>query len=225
LSSPDAAPQESICYAEREAMRPARNRFGSLARTAAALALVPMVALAQGSPGTTKPRNDAGSGKYNEVCAQGNARYAAQDFQGAIGLYNRAIQIDPKNALGHYLLGEAQLAAGNVGGAEAEWNEASLDSSEKDPGLRARILFVTADLKERQWKWDEAKGAWQVYVDWANRYPAAGAFPASGRSRQQRIDLMLKQERAYEIVRHRIAETNDGGVFTDLSKPGSDAAK
>jgi hypothetical protein len=84
--------------------------------------------------------------------------------------------------------------------------------------MHARALFVIADLKERQWKWDDAKAAWQAYLDWTNRFPNAGTFPASARSRQQVIDVMLKQDKAYEIVRRRIAETKDGGVFTDLSK-------
>jgi hypothetical protein len=30
---------------------------------------------------------------------------------------------------------------------------------------------------------------------------------------------MTKQDRAYAVVRQRIADTKAGGVFTDLSKP------
>jgi tetratricopeptide (TPR) repeat protein len=186
---------------------------------APALAIVPVFAFAQGSG--SKSHDDgphAPSGSYADLCAQADAKYRARDFQDAVALYHDAIALDPKNPLGHYLLGEAQLAAGNVAEAEAAWNRASLESGEKDPALRARILFVIADIKERQWKWDDAKAAWQVYLDWANHFPNAGGFPASARSRQQVIDVMLKQERAYETVRRRIAETKDGGVFTDLSK-------
>jgi hypothetical protein len=116
------------------------------------------------------------------------------------------------------LIGEAQLAAGNIAEAEAAWNRALLESSEKDPAVRGRILFVIADLKERQWKWEDAKVAWQVYSDWARSVPSESAFPASALSRRQVIDVMLRQDKNYEIVRRRIAETQDGGVFTDLSK-------
>jgi tetratricopeptide (TPR) repeat protein len=142
----------------------------------------------------------------------------ARDFAGAIASYRKAVELGPHQALGHYLLGEAQLAAGDLSEADAEWNRAALDSNGKDPALRARILFVLADLKERQKKWEDAKAAWQVYLDWANRFPAAHAFPGSAQSRQQVIETILKQDRSYDIVRQRIAETKDGGVYTDLSK-------
>jgi cytochrome c-type biogenesis protein CcmH/NrfG len=185
-----------------------------------ALALVPIVAFAQGG-GETKRRAAAPlapSGKYTEACTRGNVKYASRDFKEAISLYRGAIELDPKNPIGHYLLGEAQLADGNIAEAEAAWNRALVESSEKDAALRGRILFVIADLKERQWKWDDAKAAWQVYLDWARAFPNGAGFPASANSRQQVIEVMLKQERKYEIVRRRIAETRDGGVFTDLSK-------
>jgi tetratricopeptide (TPR) repeat protein len=187
---------------------------------APALALLPVAALAQGGP-AAKTHDEvpaAPSVKYVEACTRGNVKYATRDFQGAIALYRGAIELDPKNPLGYYLLGEAQLAAGNIAEADAAWSRASAESGERDPAMHARALFVIADLKERQWKWDDAKTAWQAYLDWANRFPNAVAFPASARSRLQVIDVMLKQDKAYEIVRRRIAETKDGGVFTDLSK-------
>jgi tetratricopeptide (TPR) repeat protein len=184
-----------------------------------ALALVPVAAVGQGGGAGKSAQSDArGAGKYVEACTQGNAKYAGRDFQGAIALYRSAIELDPKNPLGYYLLGEAELAAGSIAEAEAAWARAAADSSDKDPALRARILFVIADLKERQWKWDESRAAWQVYLDWASRFPNVATFPASARSRLQVIDAMLKQDKAYEIVRRRIADTKDGGVFTDLSK-------
>ncbi|HXN30866.1 MAG TPA: tetratricopeptide repeat protein, partial [Polyangiaceae bacterium] len=88
----------------------------------APLAFPPVHAFAQGHRST--PRDDAAapSSKYADACTQGNARYASRDFQGAITYYQGAIELDPKNPLGHYLVGEAYLAAGNVAGAEAAWN-------------------------------------------------------------------------------------------------------
>jgi len=156
---------------------------------------------------------------YREACTDGNKKYAARDFPGAIADYRQAIEHDPKNPLAFYLLGEAQLAGGNMTEAEAAWNRASLESSDKEPALRAKILFVLADLKERQKKWEEARAAWQVYLDWANKYPKAGAFPGSAQSRQQVIDADQKLDKAYAVVRQRIADTKAGGVFTDLNKP------
>jgi tetratricopeptide (TPR) repeat protein len=198
-----------------------------LARLVPALVLVPALGLfASPAMGDGKKKASAesaessgGGAKYREACKDGNTKYAARDFVAAIAAYQKAIELDPNNALGHYFLGEAQLASGNLIEAEAAWNRASLAATDKEAALRARVLFVLADLKERQKKWDEAKAAWQVYLDWATKFPNAGAFPGSAQSRQQVIDAMQKQDKAVAVVRQRIADTKAGGVFTDLSKP------
>jgi tetratricopeptide (TPR) repeat protein len=174
-----------------------------------------------GDPPAASTAGGKGGGKasdFMDACNQGNAKYASRDFQGATDLYRKAVQFDPQNALGHYLLGEALLAQANLSEAEATWTRASSLSSEKVPALRARILFVLADLKERQKKWDDARAAWQTYLDWANKFADAGAFPGSATSRQQAIDTMTKQDKAYDVVRQRIADSKSGNVFTDLSK-------
>jgi tetratricopeptide (TPR) repeat protein len=197
-----------------------RRRLASaLAVLVPVLSLAPVLAWGDGASGShnKKKADDAGAA-YGSVCAQGNAKYAARDWEGAIALYRKAIELSPHQALGHYLLGEAQLAEGNLGEAEASWNRAALEVGEKDPSLRARILFVTADLKERQKKWEEAKAAWQTYLDWAGRYPSAGAFPATAQSRIQVMDTVLKQDKNDEVVRQRIAASGDGGVYSDPSK-------
>lgn len=192
--------------------------------TALLLALVAMPATALGDGKDSRKKGDdaaaeGGSRAYREACTDGNTKYAARDFPAAIEAYRKAIEHDPKNPLGFYLLGEAQLAGGNMTEAEASWNRASLEASEKDPALRAKILFVLADLKERQKKWEDARAAWQVYLDWASKYPNAGAFPGSAQSRQQVIDTVVKLDKAYAVVRQRIADTKPGGVFTDMNKP------
>jgi tetratricopeptide (TPR) repeat protein len=200
-------------------------RLAQRALVAAAVVLFSTQAFAQGGSKDGSKKSDDGSsssdsgGGFKDAAGQGITKYAARDFPGAVAAFQKAIEADPKNPLGHYFLGEAQLAAGNMTEAEAAWNRASLEAADKDPSLRAKILFVLADLKERQHKWDDAKAAWQVYLDWAAKYPNAGAFVGSGQSRQQMIDAMQKQDAAYAIVRQRIADTKSGNVFTDLSKP------
>jgi tetratricopeptide (TPR) repeat protein len=167
------------------------------------------------------PKNQTAISKFMETCVAGNAQYAARDFQGAIATYREAIKLDPKNPLGHYLLGEAQLAANNLPEAEASWNQAALVSDAADPRLRARVLFVVADVKERQKKWDEAKTAWANYNEWCGRFADAGVgFPASGASRVQALDTMTKLNAESDKVKQRIRETADGGVFTTVA-PGA----
>jgi len=200
-------------------------RLAPRALLAVAVFLFSTQALAEGgSNGDSKKSGDSSSGSdsgggFKDAAAQGITKYAARDFPGAVASFQKAIEADPKNPLGHYFLGEAQLAAGNMTEAEAAWNRASLVAAEKDPSLRAKILFVLADLKERQHKWDDARAAWQVYLDWAAKYPNAGAFAGSGQSRQKSIDTMQQQDKSYAVVRQRIADTKSGNVFTDLSKP------
>jgi tetratricopeptide (TPR) repeat protein len=204
------------------AIRSNRFAFLSLALLVPAMALAPVLAWGDGAGGHSghKKKSDIPSpgAEYASACALGNAKYASRDFDGAIEQYRKAIELSPHQALGHYLLGEAQLATGNLGEAEASWGRAALEVGERDPGLRGRILFVTADLKERQKKWDDAKVAWQAYIDFANRFPDAGLFPASAQSRETVLDAVIKQDKAYEVVRQRIAASQDGGVFSDPSK-------
>ena len=159
---------------------------------------------------------DAPSREYSSTCAQGNAKYAARDFDGAIALYRKAIERSP-----HQPLGLLPSRGGAARGRQPRRGRGflgvarPLEAGEKDPALQARILFVTADLKERQKKWEDAKAAWQTYLDWANRFPDAGVFPASAQSREAVLDTVIKQDKAYEIVRQRIAASQDGGVFSD----------
>ena len=153
------------------------------------------------------------------MSAAKESEYALRDFSGAFARYHSAIDLDSKNPLGYYLLGQAQLAAGSIADAEASWNRASLLSGDHDLALRSRVLFAVADLKERQWKWDNAKSAWRAYLDWSSRFPNAAAYPASAQSRQQVIDAMLRQDKSYGNLHRRIEETKDGGVLSDLSKP------
>jgi len=171
--------------------------------------------------GTTADATEAtdGAAKFREACRDGNSHYAARDFVGAIAAFQKAVESEPNNALGHYFLGEAQLAGGNLVEAEAAWSRASIAATAQEGALRARVLFVLADLKERQTKWDEARAAWQVYLDWAARFPDAGAFPGSALSRQQVIDAMQKQDKAYAVVRQRITDTKAGGVFSVFADP------
>jgi tetratricopeptide (TPR) repeat protein len=142
--------------------------------------------------------------QFMEMVALGNAKYISRDFPAAIETYRKAIALQPTQPLGHYLLGEAQLASGNATEAEASFLAAD-NVADRDPRVKVKVLFCLADLKERQKKWDDAKTAWQRYNDYAQAHGDAGAMPASATMRIQAIDEALKQDKAYEAVRARIA--------------------
>jgi tetratricopeptide (TPR) repeat protein len=168
-----------------------------------AAVLVP-IAVARGDGSASAP---AGSdAEWMDRCVQGDAKFMAKDIPGAIDLYRQAIQLAPKRPLPRYLLGEAQMASLNLADAEATLKEALDLSDDRDPNVRGKILFVTADLREREKKWDEAKLAWQAYADYSSKHADAGMTPSTPPARIQAIDDMIKQDKAYEIVRQRIVE-------------------
>lgn len=178
---------------------------------------------ASGEPPKRAPSADAGETRYDpdnvtgisqamETLVKGNERYKAKDFPGAIDLYRKGIQLGPRNPLGYYLLGEGHLAAGNVAEAEAAFKQAEELSDAKNPALRSHILFVVADVYERQKKWPQAKAAWQTYNEHAAKFADAGAFPQSGQTRFDAVDAVLKLEAQYVEVRARIAAEKEAAA-------------
>src|SRR4029077_13696093 len=139
------------------------------------------------------PDNKTALAEWMERCLKGNAKYLAHDIPGAIDLYRQAIQLAPKRPIPHYLLGEAQLGAGTLPEAEAAFHDAEQTSDDRDPDVRGKILFVLADIREREKKWDDARTAWKAYGDYAAKHADAGMTPATPPARIQAIDDMLKQ--------------------------------
>lgn len=150
--------------------------------------------------------------KFTDAVTRGNAKFASRDFAGAVPIYREAIQADPQNPYGHYLLGEAQSALGNLPEAEASWTQAD-NIGDKIPAIKTKALFCLADLKERQKKWDEAKAAWQKYKEFVASHADAGGASATADARILAIETAQKQDKAYDLVRQRIAaEKKDGGA-------------
>jgi tetratricopeptide (TPR) repeat protein len=157
------------------------------------------------------PNNVTGLSEAVEIVSKGNEKFVNKDVQGAIDAYRRAIQLAPKNPLGHYMLGVGLLAAGNPQEAEISLKQA-VDLGESAPAIKARALFALADLKERQKKWEEAKSAWQAYAEFVTKHAGAG-YSDSASAKLLALDDMLKQDKAYDVVRERIAaDKPDGGA-------------
>lgn len=162
------------------------------------------------SPGFD-PANRTHISQFMDMIVSGNSKFIARDFPGAIEIYKKAIALAPTNPLGHYLLGEAEIATNNLTEAEAAFTQAD-NTADKTPTVKAKVLFCIADLKERQKKWDDAKVAWQKYADWANAHGDAGAIPQTAAARIAAIDEAIKQDKAYDIVRTRIAAEKEAGA-------------
>jgi tetratricopeptide (TPR) repeat protein len=203
------------------------------------LVLVPLDAAGQ----KAKPRAaaDAGAGdrhdpdnitaisQFMETAVKGTVQYNAKDYTGAIDTFKKAIQFNPRNALGPYLLGEAYLAIGNLGEAEAALKTAEELNDPKAPAVRAHVLFAVADCFEREKKWEQARIAWAAYTEHAAKLGGdGGGHPQTGAARIKAVDDWLKLDKQYEIVRQRIAaEKADAGAAAaaDAGKPAAPAPK
>jgi tetratricopeptide (TPR) repeat protein len=175
---------------------------------------------AEEKPDNHDPDNITAISQYMETVAKGIERYAAKDYTAAIDTFKKAVQLGPKQALAHYLLAETYLQSNNFGEAEAAIAQA-LDAQDtaKNPALRSRVLFVAADLQERQKHWEKAKVAWQAYAEHAAKLADAG-HPQTSAERLKAIQKVLEMEKAYVAVRERIAAEKDArGKSAPPKKP------
>jgi len=161
-------------------------------------------AAASGGP-RKDPQGVKGISPFWEALKKGDDLYVARDFDGAIGAYKDAITKEPQNALGHYRIGEAYLAKNDTSEAETAW-VAALRFVGNDHPLKAKILFVLADLRERQKSYDDATDRWNAYAQFAQQQPAAKAYPKSAEDRKAKIATWTKLVSDYAAVKKRIAD-------------------
>lgn len=133
---------------------------------------------------------------------KGQGSFAARDFAGAVTAFQDAIKLDPTAMLGYYLCGEAQLEAGKPDEADAMWTAALTKKGSED--LQSRVMFVLADLKERQKNWAGAKDAWSAYQVFVTGHAAVKGYIATAEERIKRIEQRIKDEKDYAAVKERI---------------------
>jgi tetratricopeptide (TPR) repeat protein len=176
-----------------------------------ALTLLPAAAAAQTKAAPAKgemrrdPQGIKGVSPFWESLKKGDDLYVARDFDGSVAAFREAISKEPQNALGHYRMGEAQRAKGELQEAEASW-VAGLRFVGRDLGLKAKLLFVLADLSERQKSYDDARERWTAYEQFARQNPGVKTYPATAVERKRRIDVWKKLLEDYAAVRKRIEQ-------------------
>jgi tetratricopeptide (TPR) repeat protein len=149
------------------------------------------------------PRGVKGISPFWEALKRGDDAVAAHDLDGAKAAYDDAVRLDPHNGLGQYRVGETELLRGHFKEAEAAWQEA-LRFSGEDASLKAKVLFVLADVKERQRAFEEATNGWNAYETHAKAAPAAKTFPDSAADRKKRIQDWKQALIDYGAVKDRI---------------------
>jgi len=132
------------------------------------------------------PKGIKGISPFWEALVKGDKAYVARDFEGAIAAFQEAIKLEPQNPLGHYRIGEAHLAKGNQKEAEESWG-AALRFVRDNHKLRAKVLFVLADLRERQNSLDDATERWTEYEKFVTSQPESKGFAATPPERKKRI--------------------------------------
>jgi predicted Zn-dependent protease len=191
-----------------------RARSVGLPLLVTAVALIATAASAQTEPDQGMPAAPAAGAEpkakgikspYSVKVQKANAAYVSRDFPGAIAAYREAIQETPNDPVVFYLLGEAQLGGGNIGEAEATWLTALGKAGSKDD-IRAKLMFVLADLRERQGKWAEAKTAWDEYARFVGSHSVAKGYAATAAERNKAIDTRVDLETKYGAVKQRIEQ-------------------
>ena len=164
------------------------------------------------SPGpgaATTARSDAPSksaaSPYAAALAKGHAAYRARDYPGAMQAYREAIAQDGSDPSGYYFLGEAQIAGGTTVEADASFAAGLRNAGNKDD-LRAKLLFVVADLRERQGKWLEAKKGWEEYAQFLSTHPGVKGYAATATDRAKVADARIELDTKYAPVRQRIED-------------------
>lgn len=182
-------------------------RISAVVCLLAAPVLLPAPAFAQGK-GAKEAKKDPdgvkGISPFWEATNRGNAAFLARDFDKAIAEYREAITKEPQNALGHYRMAEAQIAKGNLTEAEASLTNA-LRFAGSSPQLKAKIVFVMADVKERAKAYDDAIAKWGEYGQEAAK-PEAKGYPATPPERKKRIETYKQMVSDYAAVKARIAK-------------------
>ena len=134
------------------------------------------------------PNGIKGISPFFEALKRGDSALLARDFEVAIVAYRDAISRDPENALGLYRLGEAQDLKGDRHEAEVAFSTGLRGVVAKNPGLKAKLQFALADLRERQKAYDQASAQWAEYEAFTTGQKEAQGFPASASERKKVVD-------------------------------------
>ena len=158
-------------------------------------------------PSDKGPRRDPagikGISPFWEALNKGDSALIARDFEAALAAYREAITKEPQNALGHYRIGEAEIAKGDLKEADQAF-QAGLRFVGANSALKAKLEFAIADLRERQQAYDDASNAWTDYEKHTTDDKNAKGFPATATERKKVIEAWKKTSAESLEVKARI---------------------
>lgn len=151
------------------------------------------------------PKGLKGISPFWETVKQGDNAYIARDYDTAATRYREAIKADPNNPLGHLRLAEVHMKKGEL--AEAEQALSAVERfAGKDQTLKAKALFLKAEIQERQKAHKPAVAAWQAYQQFGQQQPAAKVHQKTPPERIKRIQAAEALAKDYAAVKERIAQ-------------------
>jgi predicted Zn-dependent protease len=150
------------------------------------------------------PENKTGISDFMETIAKGEAAFVARDLAGATALFQDAIKLAPTNMLGFYMLGQAMVEQGKLEDADAAYTTAL--GKKGSESLNAKVLFVIADLRQRQHNMQAAKDAWASYTAFLQNHSKAIGFPATAAAQEKEAGVVMKLAVDYAAVKDRIAK-------------------
>ena len=158
--------------------------------------------------------------------SKGHAAYMARDYPGAIQAYKEAIAQDAADPAGYYFLGEAQLVGATAVEADGSFTTGLRYVGSKDD-WRGKLLFVIADLRERQGKWSDAKKAWEEYAQFLATHPDVKGYAATATERVKVVDARADLDTKYAPVKQRIEQRlkENASIPTAADETSSPAKK
>jgi tetratricopeptide (TPR) repeat protein len=181
--------------------RPATSASAGFSASAGGAAPAGSAAVAARADNKSRPS----ASPYAAALTKGHGAYMARDYPAAMQAYKEAIAQDGSDPLAYYFLGEAQIAGGSTVEADASFAAGLRFAGSKDD-VRGKLLFVIADLRERQGKWPEAKKAWEEYAQFLATHPGVKGYAATATERVKVVDARVDLDAKYAPVRQRIED-------------------
>jgi len=149
------------------------------------------------------PNGKTGISPYAEALHRGDVAAGRRSFDEAILQYQQAVKLNPSNPAALYRIGQAQVAAGHLDQAQPFYEHA-LALADSQPTLKAKILFVLADMQERRRDLARAITAWKGYAEYLKGHQAAHGYPKTAEERIARLTKAQELLEQYAKVRERI---------------------
>jgi len=175
------------------------------AQTAAPKTAAPRTPTMKAAPDQIRrdPNGLTGISPFWEAVIEGDNAYVAGSYPAALEAYKKALAAEPTNAKGHYRVGQVQVATGQLEEAEKAY-ETALKYAENDPPTKAKILFVLADLRERQKDNEGATERWDAYA--SHTAATKTGHPATAVERKKVIATWQQLQEQYAAVKERIVQ-------------------